>query len=71
MDYISVSSSSIAAVAYESGTSTLGARCMNGSEYHYFGVPEDVFLGLQSAAFVGGYFNQYVKNAGYSNSRVA
>jgi hypothetical protein len=70
MDYVSVSSSSIAALGYESETSTLGVRFLDGSEYHYFGVPEDIFVGLQSASSVGNYFNQYVRNAGYACSKV-
>jgi hypothetical protein len=70
MDYVSVSSSSVAAVGYESETSTLGVRFLDGSEYHYFGVPEGIFAGLQSAGSVGSYINQYVKKAGYSYSRV-
>ncbi len=70
MDYVTVSSSSVAAVGYESETSTLGVRFLDGREYHYFGVPEDIFVGLQSASSVGSYFNQYVKNAGYAYSKV-
>jgi hypothetical protein len=70
MDYVSVSSSAIAAVGYERETNTLGVRYLDGSEYHYFGVPEDVFEGLRSASSIGSYFNQYVKKAGYSFSKV-
>lgn len=70
MDYVSVSSSHVAAVGYESETSTLGVRFLDGSEYHYFGVPEDIFAGVQSAASVGTYLDQYVKKAGYSYSKV-
>jgi KTSC domain len=70
MNYVSVSSSNIAAIAYEPETSTLGVRFLNGGEYHYFAVPEGVFLGLQSASSVGSYFDQYVKKAGYSFSKV-
>jgi hypothetical protein len=70
MDYFSVSSSNVAAVGYESETNTLGVRFLDGSEYHYFGVPEDVFEGLRSASSVGSYLNQCVKKAGYSYSKV-
>jgi KTSC domain len=70
MNYVSVSSSNIAAVAYEPETSTLGIRFHHGGEYHYLGVPEEIFVGLQSASSVGSYFDQYVKKAGYSYSKV-
>jgi hypothetical protein len=70
MDYFAVSSSNVAAVGYQSETNTLGVRFLDGSEYHYFGVPEDVFEGLRSASSVGSYLNQYVKKAGYSYSKV-
>lgn len=70
MNYVSVSSSNLAAVAYEPETSTLGIRFVNGGEYRYFGVPEEIFIGLQSASSVGSYFDQYVKKAGYSYSKV-
>ena len=70
MDYVTVSSSAITAVGYEGETNTLGVRYLDGSEYHYFGVPEDIFEGLRSASSIGSYFNQYVKKAGYSFSKV-
>jgi len=70
MDYVSVSSSNVAAVGYESETSTLGVRFLDGSEYHYFGIPQEIFVGLQSASSVGSYLNQYVKKAGYAYSKV-
>ena len=70
MEYFSVSSSNVAAVGYESGTNTLGVRFHDGSEYHYFGVPEEVFDGLRTASSVGSYLDQNVKKAGYSYTKV-
>lgn len=70
MDYTSVSSSSVAAVGYDESQATLGVRFNNGSEYHYFGVPSEVYDGLLNAPSVGTYLNQYVKKGGYSYSRV-
>ena len=70
MDYIPVSSSDLSAVAYDDATSTLGVRFVKGGEYHYYGVPQATFEGLRSASSVGRYFDQYVKKAGYSYSRV-
>lgn len=70
MDYVNVSSSNVAAVGYDEETSTLGVKFLNGSEYHYSGVPKSVYEGLLSAASVGGYFDQNVKKAGYGYVRV-
>lgn len=71
MDFISVSSKSASAVAYDETSNTLGVRYLNGSEYHYFGVPKSVYEGLLSASSVGQFLDQHVKKAGYSFSRVA
>jgi hypothetical protein len=70
MEYIPVSSSNVAAVAYNAPTNTLGVRFLNGSEYHYFGVPEEIFEALKSATSVGTYLNAAVKKGGYSYQRV-
>ncbi len=70
MDYLPVSSSTIAAVGYESENATLGVRLQSGIEYHYFQVPKEVFDGFFTAASCGQYFNQYVKKAGYAYARV-
>lgn len=70
MEYSAVTSTSVAAVAYEDESNTLGIRYMNGSEYHYYGVPREVFEGILGASSVGRYVDQYVKKAGYSCTRV-
>lgn len=70
VEYIPVTSSTVAAVGYEKESATLGARFHSGQEYHYFGVPESVFEGLLSASSVGSYFNHHVRKAGYSYARV-
>ena len=70
MEYQSVTSSNVAAVAYDDATSILGVRFLNGTEYHYNGVPRDVFEGLLKASSVGTYLNQQIKKSGYSYSRV-
>lgn len=71
MDYVSVSSSTVSAVGYEVETTTLGVRFHNGTEYHYFAVPQEVFDGLRCASSVGRYLDQNVKKAGYGYARVA
>jgi hypothetical protein len=70
MDYVAVSSSNIAAVAYDEGGRILGVRFINGREYHYRGVPQSVYRGLLIAASKGSYFDAFVKRAGYGYSRV-
>ena len=70
MEYVNVASSNIAAVGYDEGSNTLGVRFLNGSEYHYFGVPRSIFDGLRSAGSVGRFFDEHVKKAGYSYNRI-
>ena len=70
MDYVQVSSSNIAAVAYDDASNTLGVRFLNGGEYHYHGVPRSVFDGLLEASSVGRYFDANVKKPNYPFSQV-
>jgi hypothetical protein len=70
MDYVPVTSSTVAAIAYDLGSNTLGVRFLSGAEYHYYGVPEGVYQGFLSAPSVGQYLDQCVKKAGYSYVRV-
>jgi hypothetical protein len=71
MEYESVTSSNIAAVAYDDAASTLGVRFLNGGEYHYSGVSRDVFEGLKGASSVGSYFDQHIKKGGYPYAKVS
>ena len=70
MDYRPVASSSIADVAYEPSTSTLGIRFHAGREYLYFSVPRCVYEELLVADSVGRYFNQRVRSAAYPYERL-
>lgn len=70
MDYVPVSSSNVAAVGYDPASNTLGIRFLNGSEYHYHSVGEDVYQGLLTASSVGRYLNECVKKAGYPYTRI-
>lgn len=70
MQYHPVSSSSISEVGYDESSSTLAVRFQNGSEYHYFGVPESEFQALRLAASVGTYLNTQIKPAGYAYAKV-
>lgn len=71
MEYVSVSSSTISSIAYDEASNTLGVRFHNGAEYHYFGVPQDVFESMRSAPSVGRFLDQNIKKAGYGYARVA
>ena len=70
MEYVAVSSSTIAGVGYDPDSATLGVRFHSGMEYHYFQVPKEVLDGFLSASSCGGYLDQYVKKAGYAYARV-
>jgi hypothetical protein len=70
MEYQAVSSTSVAAVAYDVASSTLGVRFLKGGEYHYYGVPQEVHEGIFGSSSVGSYIDQYVKKAGYAFAKV-
>lgn len=65
MNYESVRSSTLDEIGYEAGSSTLGVRFKNATEYHYFGVPESIYRGLLAAPSAGQYFDRNVKKAGF------
>jgi hypothetical protein len=65
-----VSSSNLASVGYDPATLILEIEFLSGRIYHYYGVPETVYQGLMEAESHGKYFNQFVKNGGYSYERV-
>jgi hypothetical protein len=62
MDRIPVSSSNVAAVAYDDGSSTLEVEFKSGSVYQYFGVPAQHFQALCGDSIsVGRYLNTEIK----------
>ena len=69
MDYVSVSSSNIAAIAYDDAGRTLGVQFTHGGEYWYHGVPRSVYQGFLGAGSKGHYFGAFVRNA-YAGIRV-
>jgi hypothetical protein len=71
MEYVVVSSANISAISYDETSHSLCIRFNNGTEYHYFGVPQDVYEGLLTAGSVGRFFDEKVKKAGYSYARIA
>ncbi|HET7230076.1 MAG TPA: KTSC domain-containing protein [Longimicrobium sp.] len=70
MNYQAVSSSNIAAIAYDDAGRVLGVQFLNGREYRYHGVSPSVYRAFLGAGSKGGYFNDFVKDA-YACTRVA
>jgi hypothetical protein len=68
MERVSVSSSNIASVGHDESSQTLEVEFLNGSIYEYYDVPEYVYQELITAASVGSYFSQRIKNV-YGFSR--
>ncbi|WP_123599080.1 KTSC domain-containing protein [Pseudomonas frederiksbergensis] len=62
MERIPVSSSNIASVGYEPGTSTLQVEFNDGSVYDYYDVPEDTYTALIGAGSVGSFFHSNIRN---------
>ncbi len=65
-----VDSSNLASVGYDSDAKILEIEFNSGGIYQYFDVPESVYEGLMSASSHGTYFDQNIKNGGYSYSKV-
>lgn len=70
MERISVQSSNLASVGYDSASHTLEIEFHHGGVYQYFNVPESVYDGLMSASSHGQYFDRNVKKAGYNYRQV-
>lgn len=71
MEMQSVSSSDVSEIGYDFDTATLRIRFLKGGAlYDYYGVPEDVYMGLMSASSIGQYLNVYIKKGGYQYARV-
>ncbi len=65
-----VTSSSLAAVGYDSQQQILEIEFHDGSIYQYFEVPAYVYTGLISMASHGYYFQTFIKNGGYRYQRI-
>lgn len=64
-----LNSSAISRAEYSAITRTLSIWfAESGGPYDYYGVPQDVYLGLLSAASAGQYFNAYIRDR-YSSNR--
>ncbi len=71
MERTPVQSSNLESVGYDHVSLTLEIAFLNGSAYQYFDVPEHIFDGLMGASSKGSYFNQNIKKAGYSDTRIS
>ena len=70
MERIPVQSSDLASVGYDTNNMTLEIEFHSSGIYQYFGVPPEIHEGLLNAGSKGRFFNQHIKNAGYSYSRI-
>lgn len=71
MDRIPVTSSNVASVGYDDGTSTLEVEFTSGSVYRYFAVPRLHFVALTGGGVsVGTYLNAEIKTR-YRYERVS
>ncbi|MCD4686147.1 MAG: KTSC domain-containing protein [Anaerolineae bacterium] len=64
-----VTSSNLVSVGYDTATRTLEIEFDGGRVYQYYGVPENVYLGLMSAGSHGRYFHYHIKGR-YSDTKV-
>ncbi|HLJ45463.1 MAG TPA: KTSC domain-containing protein [Bryobacteraceae bacterium] len=70
-EYVPLSSTVIAAIAYDDTTWALNVRLHSGAEYQYLSVPPDVYEGFLSAGSVGRYYDAAIKKAGYQYVRIS
>lgn len=63
MDRVFVSSSNLNSVGYDAPSLTLEVEFKDGALYQYFDVPASVHQELVSAASVGQYFSQNIRNS--------
>lgn len=57
-----MASTNIESAGYDPKTSTLAVQFMGGGLYYYSGVPEEVWVGLRSAASPGRYHRMVIKD---------
>lgn len=69
MKRVSVASSSIAEVGYDTASSTLEIQFVNGRTYQYFDVPANVHEELLNAVSVGQFFQKSIRGV-YRFARV-
>ncbi len=70
MERISVLSSVIRSVGYDSPTSTLEIEFANDGVYQYSGLPDQVYAALMSSESKGSYFDTYIRSGPYNCQRI-
>ena len=70
MERVEISSSNIKSAGYDTEEQLLEIEFNSGAVYSYAGVPMGVYDDLLEAESVGKYFNQSIKNAGYTCKRL-
>lgn len=71
MNRTTVHSSNLKSVGYDPSTSTLEIEFNDGRVYEYYGVPQQVHIGLMNAESKGSYYHENIKNAGYSYQKIS
>ncbi|GAB2954574.1 hypothetical protein GCM10027048_20040 [Hymenobacter coalescens] len=67
---VTVDSSNIASIGYSDADRILEVEFLNGSIYHYYGVPAHVHAGIMGADSHGKYLNSEIKGT-YGYDRLA
>lgn len=70
MERITVISSDLASVGYDTINNILEIEFKKGGIYQYYGVPNNIYDGLMNANSLGSYFNKNIKNGGFSFKKV-
>ncbi len=69
MDRLSVNSSNVLSVGYDSENMILEVEFLKGTVYQYYNVPEHIYSDLLSSESIGGFLHSHVKGA-FSYSQV-
>lgn len=70
LKYERVASSNVSALAYNQDEGVLGVIFSDGDEYHYYGVPKEIYFDLLRAKSIGKFLNQEIKSKGYKYKKV-
>ncbi len=70
MHRVSVVSSEMSSVGYDSPSGVLEIEFKSGAVYQYFLVPKKIYDGLRGAASKGSYFGRYIKDK-FAYARIA
>ena len=62
MQMISVNSTAISAIGYESGNGRLVIQFRKGHSYTFCGVPLHIYEGLMSSGSKGSYYSTYIRD---------